>query len=359
MTGVIDRTITKSYGVLFGTAAILAAIWLFPEYQDAISLGYLRDALLPFLVFTLPASLIVIFFTELILGEKHDGTYQFGLLARFQFRRINWNIFLDGVLEWLVRCIFLLINFFSASIFLARIRTNGLPDPSDGFVNFVAGLDGVLFALILFSILPGYIFASRLIGTELKKIDRTWFGWAVTLSSYSPLNAAIFTSWATYVPVATFSGPIWVAITEGYAPLLYLVGVVIILAGAFHLWAEATMGIRSANLSSRGVITTGPFAITKHPVYVSKCVQWAFIYLPILNAIGFLSALRSGILFFFVCVIFAARSLAEEKLLATDEKYVQYALYMDKKSAFAFVGKIVPLMSFKWRYDFWKKNGYL
>lgn len=126
-----------------------------------------------------------------------------------------------------------------------------------------------------------------------------------------------------------------------------------------HLWAEALLGIRSANLSSRGVITTGPFHLTKHPVYVSKCIQWGFIYLPVLNAFGVLGALQSGLLFLVVCAIFAGRALAEEKLLAEDENYVKYALFMDEKSIFAFVGRTFPFMSFNWRYEYWKKNGYL
>lgn len=360
---VIERTCTKFLGVLVGIVAIFFAVWLFPEYDSPRNLQYLQEAILPFLVFVLPVSLALIFTTEYILGGKEDGTYQFGLLVRGRVGEINWNTFLDGVLEWIVRCIFLLINFFSATYLLSSIRTSTLR-LGDTFVEKVINLDGLIFTLILFSILPGYVFASRLIHTEVKKIDRSWFGWTVTLAAYSPINAAVFTSWMGYTSSpelrAAYEGvPAWAYAAGESAAILYTLGALIILTALIHLWSEALLGIRSANLSMRGVITTGPFRITKHPVYVSKCLQWACIYLPFFGVLGFLNILQASILFILVCVLFAARSLAEEKLLAQDPDYVRYALFMDSKSWFAFIGRLVPFMRFEWRYEFWKRNGYL
>ena len=153
--------------------------------------------------------------------------------------------------------------------------------------------------------------------------------------------------------------PVWAYHTLGEVSLLYAVGTVIIFFAFIHLWGEAIMGIRSANISSRGIITTGLFRWTKHPIYVAKCFQWAFIFFPILNAIGFLNAMQSGILFLLVCAIYAGRALSEERLLAEDPNYIKYALYMDKHSMFAFVGRWFPFMSFHWRYNYWMKKGML
>lgn len=364
MSTVLLRTMTKFLGVLVGIIAIYFAIWLFPEYKNAARIEFITQATLPFLAFIVPASFIVIFATEYILGEKRDGTYQFGLLARLQIREIDWNVFFDGVLEWLVRCIFLLINFFSASVLLSRLRATGVPDLGNSFADFVLAIDTLIFTVIIFSILPGYIFASRLIGTEVKKVDRTWFGWLITLSSYPPLYAAVSAGWLRYIPTPEQSGitggiPLWSQIASGHPYVLYILGALIIFMALFHLWGEALLGIRSANLSMRGIITTGAFRFTKHPVYVSKCFQWGFLYLPFLNAIGFLDSFRLGILFLLMCAVFAGRALAEEKLLSEDKDYVKYALYMDDKSIFALVGRIVPIMTFRWRYEFWKRNGYV
>ena len=361
---VLDRAITKFSGVLVGIIFIFFAVWLFPAYDNQTNLQRLAEAASLALVFLLPVSFALIWFTEYILGEKRDGTYQLGLLARFKVHMIDWSIFLDGVREWILRCFFLLINFYAALFYVSNVRVNGLPDPSGNFADFITQLDLAIFGLIIFAILPGYLFASRLIGTEVKKVDRTWFGWAINFSCYPPLNAAVFGAWVSYRPTLEMRElygdlPAWAYHTLDNAFLLYLVGALIIFFAFIHLWGEAMMGIRSANISSRGIITTGLFRWTKHPIYVAKCFQWGFIFFPVLNALGFLNALQSGILFLLVCAIYAGRALSEERLLATDENYVKYAHYMDKQGIFAFVGRWFPVMSFKWRYEYWKRNGYL
>ena len=361
---VLDHTLTSFLGVLIGILFIFFIVWLFPAYNDATQLGRLKEAAVPFLAFAIPASFFLILATEFILGEKRNGTYQFGLLARWRIREINWKIFFDGLREWLLRAFFLLINFYASVWYLSNLRTYGLPDITGNFVHFITRLDLTIFTMIVLAILPGYIFASRLIGTELKKVDRTWFAWAINLSCYPPLNAAVFAGWVAYMPSsevnALYKGvPPWAYHTVSDPLLLYLVAGAIIFLALMHLWGEAFVGIRAANMSARGIITTGPFSVTRHPIYVSKCFQWAFLYFPVLSAVGFLNSVQSGILFLLVCAIYVGRALGEEKLLATDETYVKYALYMDDKSMFAFVGRRFPIMTFRWRYDYWKKSGQL
>lgn len=361
---IVESTTTKFIGVLVGIAFIFFLVWLFPAYDNAVNLSRLREAILPTLAFVIPASLILIFATEYILGEKRDGTFQIGLLARMRVREINWTIFFDGVREWLLRCFFLLINFYAIVWYIAYLRAYGLPDIHGDFVTFISRLDLAIFGLIVGSILPGYIFASRLIGTELKKVDRTWFAWAINLSCYPPINNALFGSWVRYVPAsetdAIYNGtPAWAYHTIDHPALLFFTAFLIIFFAIIHLWGEAIVGIRAANISMRGIITTGPFAFTKHPIYVSKCFQWACLYFPVLNAVGVVNPIQSGILFLLVCAIYEGRALGEERLLSTDPNYVQYALYMDKHSMFAWVGRKFPIMSYKWRYYYWTRNNML
>ncbi len=364
LNNVIDTTVTKFIGVLLGISFIFFLVWLFPSYDDTINLNRLREAVVPVLLFVVPASLILIFATEYILGNKQDGTYQFGLLARLHIGEIDWKIFFDGVREWLLRCFFLLINFYALTWYINFLRVNGVPDISGDFVVFITRLDLAIFMLIVASILPGYIFASRLIGTELKKVDRTWFAWAINLSCYPPINSALFGGWVRYVPAAeteaVYHGtPAWAYHTIAHPGILFCVAFVIIFMAIIHLWGEAIVGIRAANISMRGIITTGPFAFTRHPIYVSKCFQWAFLYFPVLNGVGIVNPVQSGILFLLVCIIYMGRALGEERLLSTDSTYVKYAMFMDTHSLFAFVGKKFPIMSYKWRYEYWTKHNML
>jgi hypothetical protein len=64
-----------------------------------------------------------------------------------------------------------------------------------------------------------------------------------------------------------------------------------------------------------------------------------------------------GILFLINCGIFAGRALVEERLLASDPDYVRYALYMDERGVFSFVGKVFPFMRFSWRKKYWENKG--
>ncbi len=364
MHEVVDRTMTKFFGVLLGISFIFFLVWLFPAYDSAINLSRLREALLPTLAFVIPASLILIFITEYILGEKRDGTYQFGLIVRFKTREIDWKIFFDGVREWLLRCFFLLINFYALVWYIAYLRVNGLPNLGGDFVEFITRLDLAIFGMIVASILPGYIFASRLIETELKKVDRTWFAWAINLCCYPPINSALFGAWVRYVPAAetasVYQGvPPWAYHTAHSPALMLTIASLIIFFAIIHLWGEAIVGIRAANISMRGIITTGPFSFTRHPIYVSKCFQWGLLYFPVLNAVGIVNPVQSGILFLLVCAIYEGRALGEERLLSTDPDYVKYALYMDEHSVFSWIGKKIPFMSYKWRYDYWVRNNML
>lgn len=362
---VLDRTLTKYLGVLLGILACLFLIWLFPAYHNHINnMARLQQAIIPSLAFILPVSLILIFFTEYILGEKRDGTYQFGLITRGKINEVNWRIFFDGVFEWLLRFFFLQINFYGASWYVMNIRNKGIPSLTWDFPTFITQLDLAIFGLIVFSIIPGYLFASRLINTDLKKVDRTWFGWAINLSCYPPLNAAVFGAWMQYMPrgelAQIYAGtPPWAYLTDNYPWLLAFMAFGVIFFALIHLWGEAAVGIRAANMSQRGLITSGLFRLTRHPIYVSKGFQWAFIYVPFLNILGVLNSIQSAILFALVLAVYYGRALSEERLLATDPNYVKYALYMDDHSMFAFIGRWFPIFTFRWKYDYWVRNNLL
>lgn len=64
-----------------------------------------------------------------------------------------------------------------------------------------------------------------------------------------------------------------------FSPSPFVIGVQA-LAVAFFLWARITFGRRSfhaaANPTEGGLVTTGPYAIIRHPIYTAICVfAWA------------------------------------------------------------------------------------
>ncbi len=147
----------------------------------------------------------------------------------------------------------------------------------------------------------------------------------------------------------------WIFLFKDMEPMLYIIGIGIILSEVVHLWGEAIIGIRSSNLTHRGIITNGCFRLTRHPVYLSKCVGWFLIACPFMMSPTTLECLRACGLFGIVCLIYYLRSITEERMLSVDPDYVTYALWMDKHGFWPKLNRWVPVLSFAWRHEHWHK----
>lgn len=348
----------KYFGIIFGILLMLFCYWLIPEYHLVKYVKPIGEGRNIFLIVFLPIAFLLVTVTEFILGPKRDGTYQMGLLFLLKVKEIDWKVLKDGLFEWLVKLIFLTLNFTTSVTLINTFRKSTFSFLESDFISKVSWLESTIFLVIILVILPGYLFSSRLINTHVRKVDATWFAWTITLICYQPFIRPIFGNVVDYYPNMVIHNnlPVWASLTMDLPFLLYLVGVGIVFFALIHLWGEAMMGIRSSNLCNRGIITNGPFAFTKHPVYVSKCFAWALITMPFLNSFSVMDSFRLGILFLIVCAIFAGRAFAEEKYLSEDRDYVNYALELDKKGVFRFVGKIFPPMTFAWRLNYWESK---
>ena len=93
-------------------------------------------------------------------------------------------------------------------------------------------------------------------------------------------------------------------------------------AVALMIWARITFGRRSfhfaANPSEGGLVTSGPYALMRHPIYAAVC------YFAIAGALGNLPKATCGIA---LLVLFGAaiRIIFEERLLL--QQYPEYAAY--------------------------------
>ena len=302
----------------------------------------------------------MIFLSEYFLGNKKDGTYNLGLFLLLQLDKINWKKFRDGFLEWTIRTFFLTLNFTSSVYSIKLYRENPLSFLDMNYFDMILRLEVLIFLIIIIVITPGYFFSWRLIGSENKIIDSTWFGWTFLLICYQPFIGPFFYDTFQYWPEISKAGdtPMWAYLFAGQPIALYIIGFGIVFAAWIHLWGEAIVGIRSSNLANRGIVTNGPFAYTKHPVYVSKFVVWFLLVFPFFNGATFLESVQLGLAFVAVMGIYLNRTLSEERILAVDPDYRKYAYYMDKHSMFAFMGKIFPAMKFEWRYNYWKSQGF-
>jgi protein-S-isoprenylcysteine O-methyltransferase Ste14 len=348
----LERCAIKWLGVMVVTGLMLFFWWLFPLYQDpyfrpAMDLRYVA---LPYFALVLVPYIL---FTEWRLGAANDYAWHFGLLALGRWKTVDWISLRDGTLSMVIRAIFLPINFCTmvGSIMpdMRHTRWETALDITPASFTLIAH---ALYALLIIAILPGYIFSLRLLNTHTRAIDHSWLGWATLLICYKPLHAGVV-AWLKYHPLknALPAGTqAWAFLFHDNLTLMFLVGSGIVLSELIHWWGESILGIRSSNITHRGIITNGPFRLLRHPVYFGKCVGWFLIAMPMLMGDTALESLRLTMLFGFTCLIFYLRSIVEERLLSCDPDYVTYALWMDKHGLLSFVGRWCPIFTFDWRH---------
>lgn len=350
---------TKWCGILVGVGTVWFLLWLLPEYAIPKYAEPLSEVKNLYTILILVLAVPTVYISDRYLGSKRDGTYELGRLALYVFYRnysIHWRLVRDGLLEWILRGFFLVLNFTTAVVLIAPFKLGGIPPMPSDFVQGVLLFLKFNFLILICTIIPGYMFSSRLLGTEVRNLDRSAFGWWVTFICYDPLVNITFVAWLNYSFFLVPGTVPWISYLVSHKILLILVGCIIIAMELVHVWAEATLGIRSSNLMNRGVITTGPFRFTKHPVYVAKCIGWFFMSLPFMGMGSLLHNIQMSLIFLAVCILYGMRAWAEEKIFRDDSDYQRYAAYIDTYGIFSSLGRRIPLLRFSWRRDFWNKG---
>jgi protein-S-isoprenylcysteine O-methyltransferase Ste14 len=359
---ILKTSIQKYIGFLGIIFSFYFLWWLAPIYESTyhIPLYLASKYVLPFVLIF---GFLLIFYTEKKLGFEKDYLYYFGKIFSGKFKEINFkdektkDIIKQGVFASFVKFFFLPMNFCTAVAVLSLFRgyENNIPNLSAQYLYF--NIDQIIFFFLLIAIIPGYLFSSKLLNTHIRKVDTTWTGWIVTLAYYTPLNAVIFNQWFKYKNDIISGQENYYTIFSNFPIILYGIIFILILMAIIHYWAEAILGIRASNLTNRGVIVSGPFAFSKHPIYLSKNIGFFLIALPFLSGNNFAESLGFTIAFGIFAFGFYLRCHVEERLFASDETYVKYALEMDKKGALSFLNKYFPMLSFEYKYKKWKEKG--
>lgn len=161
--------------------------------------------------------------------------------------------------------------------------------------------------------LIGYLAASRWLNNKSKSVDPTLFGWFITLACYPPFNGVV----SGYLPYGNALGNAPYAIFQPEWVDVLLKSLTLV-CFTVYVWATLVFGLRFSNLTNRGIITTGPFSIIRHPAYTMKNIAW---WLENLRNFG------SPWQFFFLAmwnVIYYLRAITEERHLRRDPDYLAY-----------------------------------
>jgi protein-S-isoprenylcysteine O-methyltransferase Ste14 len=93
--------------------------------------------------------------------------------------------------------------------------------------------------------------------------------------------------------------------------------------------ASVALGFKASNLTHRGIVSRGPYAVIRHPAYVCKNVAWWIGSIPAVDAAfnqSTFAGLQVSVSVVAVTALYVLRALTEEDhLRSVDGEYAAYA----------------------------------
>jgi protein-S-isoprenylcysteine O-methyltransferase Ste14 len=167
----------------------------------------------------------------------------------------------------------------------------------------------------------GYIVEMPVLRNRIRSVDPTFFGWVICLACYPPFNGLT----GTYLEWQSTDFPQFQSDAIHFAANISLLALMVI-----YSWASVALGFKASNLTNRGIVGHGPYAVVRHPAYAAKNLAWWIGALPTLYVLGSLGNVK-GLLYALLSLtgwslIYAFRALTEERhLLFAGNGYAEYA----------------------------------
>ena len=166
----------------------------------------------------------------------------------------------------------------------------------------------------------GYLVEMPSLKNQIRSVDPTLLGWGAALLCYPPFNqlsGAILGSQLTDFP--RFDDPMVHVVLNGLLLLLM----------AIYTTASVALGFKASNLTHRGIISRGPYALIRHPAYVCKNMAWWIGSIPLVG-VAFARSWLDGLLSLASVagwsLLYVLRALTEEDhLRSVDDEYAAYA----------------------------------
>ena len=127
----------------------------------------------------------------------------------------------------------------------------------------------------------GYILTLKPLDAHIRTANPYGMAWVAALICYPPF--ILMNGGPLDYQVGGADWGYWLA---GHDTLMAVWGALLVGLIGVYAWATMAFGIRFSNLTHRGVITHGPYALTRHPAYISKNLSWWVGSLPFLVTSG-------------------------------------------------------------------------
>lgn len=335
----MDTGVAKLFGLWATWALIGAAYCIFRWYWQGPWLFALRligVAVVPMVALSVP----YVLWLDRVLVVPRDGAWHFGawLLGRAGADTVE---VIKHLRRWAVK------GFFTA--FMLSILPGGFAavvgfEPGAGDpVGAVNWLIDWLFMIDVQIGTVGYLLTLRPLDAHIRSANPYLDGWLAALVCYPP-----FVLMGGGGPLDYHAGTAeWSVWLVGHPALLWVWGAWLLVLTGAYAWATVAFGLRFSNLTYRGVITHGPYRVTRHPAYVAKNLFWWSATLPFLPASGsVVDAIRNTVILAMVSGVYWWRARTEERhLLVEDATYRAYWAWAGQRApvtrGLAWVGRQV------------------
>ena len=180
----------------------------------------------------------------------------------------------------------------------------------------------ILFVDVLLFTL-GYLIELPSLKNEIRSVDPSLLGWAAALLCYPPFNS--ITSYVLGYQASDFP--------QFDDPTAHMVlNLILLTLMAIYASASVALGFKASNLTHRGIVARGPYAVIRHPAYTCKNMAWWIGSVPLVSA-AFSQSLSSGVLALASVVgwtmLYILRALTEEDhLRSVNGEYAAYAAHV-------------------------------
>ena len=263
--------------------------------------------------------------------RPRDGAWTFGAWLLSLDEPIDRAALYDHWRGWAVKGFFL--AFMLAVVppgFGAMVRESSDLASGDP-VRTGLWLVGAMFVVDCAFATAGYVLTLRPLDAHLRSANPFAAAWTAALICYPPITLMDRGGPLDYSP-GTRGADGWTVWLAGHPLLLAVWAAMLVALTAVYAWATVAFGFRFSNLTNRGVLTHGPYALSRHPAYLAKNLYWWLATLPMLSTGGLGDAARACVLMGAVSGVYYWRAKTEERHLGEDPAYVAYSEWASAKA---------------------------
>lgn len=319
---VLSRTLLHKLVGALGVVALALILYRSADIYRAPWYGTFLDQFYRALPWLVPLSLVYVAALHCISVKASDHLESFGRVLLTLGREGDRAQAADFALIWLVKLFFLPLMYGYAVDDWLFFFQQPFPDGSfrsvyEYLYRFAFFVD-VVFAII------GYALSLRLTGAHVRWPERTFRGWAVCLMCYMPFWQVIGRDFLAYD-----DSIVWGLLLEQH-PLAYaLWGSTILALLAVYGGSTVCFGMRFSNLTYRGTIWQGPYALVRHPAYICKNASMWMVQLPFLAAAPG-EAMANTLALAGIGLLYFLRARHEETCCSEARDYRLYVRFMDR-----------------------------